>query len=276
MNRRNLEYIQANNPRSQYLLADDKVRAKKLLIASGLPVPGTIAIVSRRDQVDEQIESLRSHTGFVLKPSRGFGGSGVLVIPKSNGEFIGSSGEAVDAAYVRLHMVSILAGMFSLDHIDDSVLIEELVQDTPELSAVHGENGVSDIRVIVRDDQPVMAMLRIPCRRSNGTANLHQHGLGLGVDLATGITTHAVQDDQPIDTHPDTGVSLRGIEIPRWDEIKIIASRVNQTFGMNYLGADVVIDADRGPLILEVNVRPGLAIQLANRSGLREVLEGRS
>jgi D-alanine-D-alanine ligase-like ATP-grasp enzyme len=42
---------------------------------------------------------------------------------------------------------------------------------------------------------------------------------------------------------------------------------------MDYLGVDVVLDAQRGPVILEVNVRPGLAVQLANRMGLRASLE---
>lgn len=276
MNRRNLEYIQVKNPRSHYVLADDKVQAKDLLVADGLPVPETLAVVSRRDQIDEQIESLRGNGGFVLKPGRGFGGSGVLLVSRSDGAFFDPSGEPIDTLDLRLHMTSILAGMFSLDHIDDSVLIERLVRDASELSAVHGGVGVSDIRVIVREGEPVMAMLRLPCKRSHGTANLHQHGLGLGIDLASGVTTHAIQDDHPIETHPDTEVPLAGIVLPSWGEVIAYASRVNRIFGMDYLGADIVIDAERGPLILEVNVRPGLAIQLANRAGLRRILEKRT
>ncbi len=273
MNRRNLECIQANNPRSRYILADDKIRAKKLLVANGLPVPETLATIDRRDQIHEQVDTLRDSGGFVLKPSRGFGGSGILVVSRSDGAFSGPSGEPISPADLRLHMVSILAGMFSLDHIDDRVLVERLVHDSPTLREIHGSTGVSDLRVIVRESRPVMAMLRLPCRRSRGRANLHQHGLGLGIDLATGITTHAVQDDRPIENHPDTNLPLSGIALPRWEEAIAFASRVNTVFGMNYLGADIVIDAERGPLILEVNVRPGLAIQLANRWGLRAALE---
>ncbi|MRR31196.1 alpha-L-glutamate ligase-like protein, partial [bacterium] len=43
--------------------------------------------------------------------------------------------------------------------------------------------------------------------------------------------------------------------------------------GLGYLGVDLVIDRDRGPLLLELNARPGLAIQLANRHGLRTRLD---
>ena len=120
-----------------------------------------------------------------------------------------------------------------------------------------------------------MAMLRVPCNRSGGTANLHQHGIGIGVDLDTGVTTHAVQDDRRVEHHPDSNVPLSGLAIPCWDEVLANASRVNEVFGMDYLGVDIVFDEASGPLILEVNVRPGLAIQLANRTGLRAALEGR-
>ena len=43
--------------------------------------------------------------------------------------------------------------------------------------------------------------------------------------------------------------------------------------GLGYLGVDVVIDREQGPLILELNARPGLAIQIANQSGLGLRLE---
>jgi hypothetical protein len=43
--------------------------------------------------------------------------------------------------------------------------------------------------------------------------------------------------------------------------------------GLGYLGADFVLDRDRGPILLELNARPGLAIQMANQSGLGTRLE---
>lgn len=275
MNRRNLQYIQAKNPRAHYPLADDKILAKKLMVDSGLPVPETIAVVNRRDQIDTQVQALHNVGGFVVKPSRGFGGAGVLVITRSEDGFHKPSGDRLTDADLRLHMASILAGMFALDHIEDAVLIERLVRDDSVLSKIHGGIGVSDLRIIVQDDVPVMAMLRLPTRASNGTANLHQHGIGIGVDLQTGRTTYAVHDDQPINAHPDTGAALHGIAIPGWTRSIELAKQINTVFGMGYLGADIVLDADQGPVILEVNVRPGLAIQLANQTGLRAVLEGR-
>ena len=38
--------------------------------------------------------------------------------------------------------------------------------------------------------------------------------------------------------------------------------------GLGYLGVDLLLDREKGPLLLELNARPGLAIQMANKSGL--------
>jgi len=38
--------------------------------------------------------------------------------------------------------------------------------------------------------------------------------------------------------------------------------------GLGYQGVDLVLDKNKGPLILELNARPGLNIQVANRAGL--------
>jgi len=113
----------------------------------------------------------------------------------------------------------------------------------------------------------------VALKRSGGAANLHAGGIGVGIDLETGRTSHAIQDDRPVDAHPDTRQPLAGIELPFWAEISSLGPPLNDLFGLGYLGADVVIDAQRGPLLLEVNARPGLSIQLANREGLRALLE---
>jgi len=42
--------------------------------------------------------------------------------------------------------------------------------------------------------------------------------------------------------------------------------------GLGYLGVDIVLDKAYGPMLLELNARPGLAIQVANQAGLRQRL----
>ena len=113
-----------------------------------------------------------------------------------------------------------------------------------------------------------MAMVRLPTRASDGKANLHQGAVGAGVDLATGTTLTGVLDDLLVEEHPDTGALFAGLEIPQWDFILESSARGYDVTGLGYLGVDMVIDAKLGPLILEMNARPGLNIQIANCTGL--------
>src|SRR5262249_50350900 len=115
---------------------------------------------------------------------------------------------------------------------------------------------------------PAMAMLRLPTRASNGRANLHQGGIGAGVDLDTGRTNHAVARNRFVERHPDTGVSVLGMQVPCWDAVLSMSVRGAEAVGLGYIGVDIVVDAHEGPMLLEANARPGLAIQIANGRGL--------
>jgi len=43
--------------------------------------------------------------------------------------------------------------------------------------------------------------------------------------------------------------------------------------GLSYAGIDIVLDEEKGPLVIEINDQPGLQIQLANRCGLHTRLK---
>jgi alpha-L-glutamate ligase-like protein len=116
-------------------------------------------------------------------------------------------------------------------------------------------------------------MLRLPTRASAGRANLHQGGIGAGVDLGTGRTHHAVLHNRFVEAHPDTGASVIGRQTPCWREVLAMSRQVAAVVGLGYIGVDIVIDAKRGPMLLEANARPGLAIQIANARGLRPRLD---
>jgi alpha-L-glutamate ligase-like protein len=127
--------------------------------------------------------------------------------------------------------------------------------------------GIPDIRIITLLGYPAMAMLRLPTRSSGGKANLHQGAIGTGVDIATGRTLGGVIKNDTIDYHPDTLNAISNIQIPFWDEILRIAAGSYELTGLGYLGVDIVLDKDHGPMMLELNARPGLNIQIANREG---------
>jgi hypothetical protein len=128
--------------------------------------------------------------------------------------------------------------------------------------------------VIVYNKVPVMAMLRLPTKESSGKANLQQGAIGVGIDMASGTTTTAVQGKNKIIEYvPGTRLLLSGLKIPYWSDILKLAVKAQEIVGLGYLGADIAIDKEQGPVFLELNARPGLSIQIANLDGLKRRLE---
>ncbi len=165
----------------------------------------------------------------------------------------------------------------------DIAIIEERVKTAPLLKQ-YSYKGVPDIRVICFNGVPIMAMTRIPTKRSNGTANLHSGAICTGIDIATGITTYSMQmkTNSPFsDTYEDIETTqdlkenkiLSGIHIPEWDTILEIALICQKVSKLGYIGVDIALDAEHGPIVFELNARPGLGIQVANKAGLRWRLE---
>ena len=113
-----------------------------------------------------------------------------------------------------------------------------------------------------------MSMMRLSTAESDGKANLHQGAVGVGLCLRTGRAVRAVQFNNPIGIHPDTGKNLLELKIPHWDEVMKLAASCYEMSGLGYIGTDIVLDRDKGPMLLELNARPGLAIQIANAAGL--------
>lgn len=272
MNARNLECIAAWNPRRLYPRVDDKAQTKTLAQAAGIAFPELYAIIATEFEIRSLDRILAGRERFVIKPAHGSGGSGILVVRSvRNGRYFRASGSYLDAAGLAHHVSNILSGMYSLGGRPDQALIERCVEFDPVFEHVTFQ-GVPDIRTIVYRGIPLAAMVRLPTRRSDGKANLHQGAVGCGIDLQTGRTTHAVCAGRPTTLHPDTDVPVSGIQIPGWDGLLMLAARCHELVALGYLGVDIVLDRDLGPLVLELNARPGLAIQLANRRGLRHGL----
>jgi alpha-L-glutamate ligase-like protein len=268
INRRNAEFTLAHNPRCYYPLVDDKLRTKELAVAAGIPVPEPYGVVQTEYQVRHLPVWLKDHQDFVIKPAHGSGGEGILVIAeRARTNFRTVSGVLMTQEEVNHHVFNILGGLYSLGGQTDAALIEYRVRFDPVFEPICYQ-GVPDIRVIVFLGVPVMAMLRLPTRESGGKANLHQGAIGAGIDLAHGVTLKGVNRQAIVSEHPDTGHSIQGLTIPHWQTLLTIAARAYELTGLGYLGVDMVLDQDLGPLLLELNARPGLAIQIANAAGL--------
>jgi alpha-L-glutamate ligase-like protein len=287
-NERNRIYLRKNTAEGR-AIADSKYRTKVRLQKGGVGVPKLI----KRFKTIGKLEAFRWEDlegNFVIKPASGYGGEGIIIIRRRGkwaGEWIKMDGEMITTSDINWHCREILAGRYSMHGMSDSVIIEERIKIHPMFLA-YTKSGTPDIRVIVYNRVPIMAMLRIPTEASDGKANLQQGAIGLGIDLGSGITTFGIQGkgemiERIYDRKRKKMIKVNGIKIPQWREVLETAVKVQEVIpGLGFVGVDIVLDKEKGPEVLEINVRPGLSIQICNKAGLKarmnkiEDLEGRN
>jgi alpha-L-glutamate ligase-like protein len=268
INQRNSDFVLKYNARKFYPLVDDKLQTKQLALNAGIAVPKLYAQIETEHQIKQIDRLLEPFTDFVIKPAHGSGGDGILVITgKIGNRYRLINGKLMSKQELSYHLSRLLSGAYSLGGHHDYAIIERRVIVDPVFSNISYQ-GVPDVRVITLMGYPAMAMLRLPTRSSGGKANLHQGAIGAGVDIATGTTRLGVCQNDITDHHPDTLAPISHVDIPYWHQILQIAAACYELTGMGYLGVDIVIDAHEGPLMLELNARPGLSIQIANQEGL--------
>ncbi len=273
INARSAEYLKLNGKLARKR-ADDKLLTKRILKKKKIPHPELLGVLANHRKVNE-FDWNKLKGGFVIKPVKGFGGQGILLCRKSvkeEGKFVLPNGKRITENDLKLHALDIVEGRYSHNNLPDKAMIEERIKIHPKFRKM-AVGGAPDIRVIVFNRVPVMAMLRLPTEESQGKANLHQGALGLGIDLATGITTHGVYKNEPIKYFPDSNQKLNGIAIPHWNKMLKMAVQTQMASKLSYLSVDMLVDAEKGPVVLELNDQPGLSIQLANMAGLKKRLE---
>ncbi len=270
LNERNIKLIYPNNAKKHYPLADDKVLTKEILHQYNIPCAETYAVIEYNSDIKKAWQTCKKYNTMAIKPANGCGGGGIKIIKKNlNGDWT-SSGKVITERQIFQHMAATIMGFFSLGS-HDRVLIEQCIEPHPFFHEIYPQ-GVPDFRIITLDHKPLMGMLRMPTDRSDGKANLHQNGVGIGVDMGKGTLTQVFDGKNYFDYHPDSKFLVKDIPIPHWEEILEISVATAKAFPLNYLGIDIVIDKYKGPQIMEINVRPGLGIQLVNKQGLKEII----
>ncbi|MGF1543274.1 MAG: alpha-L-glutamate ligase-like protein [Parvularculaceae bacterium] len=270
VNERNVRFINAGNQRKLFHLVDDKFETKRLCETADIPTPELYGVVRDARDMRRLPEFLAAEDGCVIKPALGSQGKGIMVVagPMRGGCWRLANGKRVTEDALRYHINNIISGMYSLGGQPDKALIEYRVKFDDAFEKISFK-GVPDIRIIVLDGAPAAAMIRLPTADSDGKANLHRGGVGVGLDIATGRTARGMQFDKPIGFHPDTGEPLENIEVPYWDRMLEMAAQSYDVTKLGYIGVDLVLDRARGPMLLELNGRPGLSIQIAIQQGLR-------
>lgn len=274
LNARNQIYLKLNTKKGRRI-ADSKLLTKKVLKRHKLPTPELLAVLKSPQEVISFNWSYLPDN-FVLKPVSGYAGGGIIVVKKKAkwaGEWYLMDDSIVNVSDLRLRSLDILAGQFSLHNLPDWAMVEKRIK-IAKIFRKYAYQGTPDIRIIVFNKVPVMAMLRLPTAQSKGKANLHQGAIGAGVDLATGITTYGVCQGKFIKYIPGTKKKVNGLKLPNWNTILTLAVKAQEAApSLGYMGVDIVYDKEHGPVILELNARPGLDIQKANLSPLKKRLE---
>ncbi len=263
---RNRDFVDKYNPPS-LLNTLTKDRVKALLVPLGVPMARTYLTIEKRNDLSTLSSWLATHSKFALKPASGFGGEGILLAKGSGyGGIYNTNMGVLETKEIENHALSIIDGEFH-DGRSDTAMVEELLDRHESVESL-APIGLADFRLICLLGFPVMAMMRIPTKASGGKANLHQGAIAAGIQLSTGVITHSILHGDPKPFHPDTNERIIGKKVPFWDEILEIASEAQTLSGLGFAGVDVTLDARQGPVLMEVNRRPGLEIQNANAAGL--------
>jgi len=267
INGRNREFVYELNSKEMLNLAADKLQTKEKLRELNIPIPETICRVKKLADIDKITRSILRKKGFALKPNKGSQGNGIIIIRSYNeGVFYGTGDKLYSIEDIKLHCSEIISGTYSQSGDSDIAYFEPLIEQHKSLQDV-APYGLSDIRVILCKGKVISAMLRMPTLGSSGKANLHQGAIGVGVDIDTGKTITAKANKQPVTKHPDNDKEVIGIAIPFWSEILEICVKCYQAVPLGYIGIDICLDKNNGPLVLEVNGRPGIEIQNIQERG---------
>ena len=273
INARNHSYVLSQNNRKYFPLVDNKLETKKVALSNGINTTKVIGVINCGYEVKNLLNIVKDYKEFVIKPAQGSGGKGIVVIKSfNNNTFTTASNHILTLKEINEHCFNILSGLYSLGGKNDVIIIEEMIQFT-DIFKEYSYQGVPDARIIIYKGMPVLSMMRLSTSMSNGKANLHQGAVGVGIDLKNGKASYAVMKGKPISIHPDTKADLSKLVIPNWQEHLAIAYKACEITHLNYVGVDIVLDKTRGALLLEINARPGLAIQIANRIGLKHRLD---
>lgn len=272
INARNLLYIRPYNQKKAIKMADDKIKTKQFLSTRGIPVPKLYGIIHNNEELEKYDFNQLPGT-FVIKPNNGYGGEGIIpIVGKKDNLWLAAGGKLLSREEIIAHIRDILDGRFSISSIGDCAFFEQYIV-ADERIGKYSYEGLPDIRIVVHNLIPVMAMLRLPTRESHGKANLHMGAVGVGIDIAKGETTYISYKNKIIDELPDNLGKIRGVKIPFWDDILLISSKIQLITNLGYMAADISIDKNMGPVLIEINARAGLGVQIANLAPLRRRLE---
>ena len=209
------------------------------------------------DKIDLE-ELLERHHYLVLKPLDGGRGRGLYFVTRTDGSF-----EVNSKPYSRADLTSLFANL-------DSYLVSKRIFQHDNLQRVYPRTSNVTRVVTMRDPDTrktfiAAALQRFGTHRSFPNDSFADGALGCPIDIPSGRLSIGFVEDtgyklQELEDHPDSGVSIKGLEIPFWEDIKSqLLITLDRHPYFDYVGWDLLID-NEGFYIIEGNHNPGIAL----------------
>lgn len=162
-----------------------------------------------------------------------------------------------------------------LEEKDKHYILEEKIVQKGELADFHPWS-INTIRIVtiyddIHDKVYLMnARLRLG-NRKNDIDNLHAGGIGVEIDMESGILCSAGYDknNESYLFHPETNKQIIGFQVPYWKECKeFIIEVARKVPTVRYIGWDIVSKGDGSFVLIEGNDNADHDIQQLHNCGL--------
>jgi len=265
LNYRNLK-LQVYNQKEAINFANNKLKTKHFFSVRGIPVPKLMGIFKNREDVNK-FDFANLNKDFVIKPNQGAEGKGIIPFKERKGDkFITISNKELTTNELKNHIINITQGIYNNGN-KDTAFFEQRIKNSPELEEITYK-GLPDVRVICFNQIPVMAMLRVPTKESDGRANLAENAMAIGINLSNGEPSYYYYNGKITKKDPLNKNSIK--RVPNFIRVLQIAVKCSQLSKLKLAGCDVAFNEKNEPCLIEINARPGLKIQLANKDSLKE------
>lgn len=160
---------------------------------------------------------------------------------------------------------------------ENGIILEELIQQVPEMAAFHPEsvNAVRATTIRLGNRVHIYHPWFKFGRGGNFLTSALYGTLDAGIDSETGIiyTNGYSENNEYFEKHPDTGLQIPGFQIPKWkelvDTVTMLALKLDT---IHYVGWDMVLTSS-GWVIMEGNFSGDFMWQLYEKKGSKKEFE---
>ena len=247
-----------------HVLLDDKIHAEEIKRASSIPIPKTVFVRRLGVWLDNQRRPITSLGEFELalnsEPTEG-----IIIKPAfltSGGEGVKALRKDCDGNWRDDYSLVSLANLYN--SAGDDLIVQHRETNGGSL-ARFGSNVLECFRVLTvyEDHGPVALYVILKLSSGNSVVdNGHAGGVYVTVDLDKGdLGSIGIDERGELHTdHPYSHVSFAGFVVHEIASIQECAIQAARAFpSLKVIGWDIAL-TDRGPVVIEGNSSPGLAL----------------